>query len=115
MALQARAAPRDARQELLALRAHTNRDNHPRDPVLTGRCPQEGLMVEDARGSIGGLPALQAPGRRHAMAEKERPGFRAVARSPQDRQRASHSYLSYRYAATGSAVVEVDVSGGPCC
>lgn len=120
MVLQARAvALRGPRQELLAvLRVHTNRDNHPRDPVYwTGRCPQqEGMMVEDAtRGSTVRVDCLRFKRRADGTQwlEKNDPDFSQWLDRRKIAMGKPYSYLSYRYAATGSAVVEVDALVDP--
>lgn len=115
MALQTRAvALRGVHQELLAvLRVHTNRDNYPRDPVYwTGRCPQQqGMVVEDAtRGSGVRVDCLRFKRRVDSpqWLEKNDPDFAQWLGHRKIALGKPYSYLSYRYAATGSAVVEVD-------
>ncbi|MBS0392000.1 MAG: hypothetical protein KGM60_01150 [Comamonadaceae bacterium] len=115
IALQTRAVDlRGAQQELLAvLRVQTNRDNYPRESVYwTGDCPrQAGVLVEDAtQGSPVRVDCLRL--KRWAGSaqwlEKSEPDFAQWL----DRHKLAldkpYSYLSYRYASTGGALVQVE-------
>ncbi|MBS0293423.1 MAG: hypothetical protein JSS01_13015 [Proteobacteria bacterium] len=115
IALQTRAvALRGAQQQLLAvLRVQTNRDNYPRESVYwPGDCPrQTGVLVEDAtRGSPVRVDCLRL--KRWAGSaqwlEKSEPDFAQWLEQHKLALDKPYSYLSYRYASTGGALVQVD-------
>ena len=115
VALQTRAvALRGARGELLAvLRVQTNRDSYLHKPVYwTGDCAQQqGVMVEDATaGSRVRMDCLRLKRRVDSpqWLEKSQPDFAQWLGGRRIALDKRYSYLSYRYAAEGGAMVEVD-------
>ncbi|MDE2415554.1 MAG: hypothetical protein KGM60_12405 [Comamonadaceae bacterium] len=115
IALQSHAvALRGAQQEPLAvLRVQTNRDNYPRDTVYwTRACPrQPGVLVEDATNDspvrVDCLRIKSWAGSSQWL-EKNQPDLMQWLEKHKLALDKPYSYLSYRYAATGGAVVVVD-------
>ncbi len=106
---------RGARQELLAvLRVQTNRANDWQGPMYwTGSCPpQQGVAVEDATmGSRVRVDCLRfkrwVDGAQ--WLEKNQPDFAQWLAGRKLAVSAPYSYMSYRYATEGGAMVAVDV------
>ena len=116
IALQSRVLGlRGAQQELLAvLRVQTNRGNDWQGPMFwTGSClPQQGVAVEDAtKGSRVRVDCLRfkrwvdGP----QWLEKNQPDFAQWLLGRKLAVSAPYSYMSYRYATEGGAMVAVDV------
>ncbi|HRM93722.1 hypothetical protein [Diaphorobacter limosus] len=116
IALQSRVLGlRGAQQELLAvLRVQTNRGNDWQGPMFwTGSClPQQGVAVEDAtKGSRVRVDCLRfkrwvdGP----QWLEKNQPDFARWLLGRKLAVSAPYSYMSYRYATEGGAMVAVDV------
>lgn len=116
IALQTRVVGlRGAHQELLAvLRVQANRSNDWQGPMLwTGSClPQQGVAVEDA--TVGSRVRMDCLRFKRWMndpqwLEKNQPDLAQWLAGHKLAVSAPYSYMSYRYATEGGAMVAVDV------